>query len=424
MATVSSWTPFGVALDITATNGGVTRTSATKYKVKINVSWKSHYSGAETTYAMSASSGGVTEVISKYNSSGHTSGSSTLTGTYGISGAGSATKEISVTFKNYNSEESATKKVTFDVTVPAWCTLTYNANGGSGAPSSQSAASGSNVTISSTKPSRSYYTFLGWATSSTATSAGYVAGNSYKLSSNATLYAVWRANTYTITYNANSGSLGSVPSSQSYTYATSGTTKLSSYKPVKAGYTFLGWSLSNTATSASYSAGQNWNLSNGNNYTLYAVWKINTYTFNYNANGGTGSMSSQNVNYNSSIILSDNAFKREGYKFIGWNAYRHSDSTWYVTGQGWLTEDEIIANGHEKKLYENQTELSFNNSWISGDEYSIIGYTMYAVWEISGVVYIDNGTSFEPYLAYIDDGTNWNLYLMYVDDGIGWNIIS
>ena len=52
-------------------------------------------------------------------------------------------------------------------------------------------------------------------------------------------------------------------------------------------------------------------------------------------------------------------------------------------------------------------------------------YTMYAVWEMSGgVVYIDNGTSFEPYLIYVDDGTNWNPYLVYVDDGTDWNMMS
>lgn len=78
-------------------------------------------------------------------------------------------------------------------------TLAYNANGGSGAPSSQS---GSNTlvspsytfTISSTKPTRSGYKFLGWSTSSTATSASYSAGGSITVTSSGTttLYAVWK----------------------------------------------------------------------------------------------------------------------------------------------------------------------------------------------------------------------------------------
>ena len=83
----------------------------------------------------------------------------------------------------------------------------------------------------------------------------------------------WKVNTYTITYNANGGS--GAPSSQSYTYDPNNDTVfyLSSTTPSRSGYTFLGWSLSSTATSASYSAGQRWGTHNANNYTLYAVWK-------------------------------------------------------------------------------------------------------------------------------------------------------
>ena len=58
MATVSKWTPFGVALNITATGGSVVRKSATQYTVQINASWETHYSGAKTNYGMTASSGG------------------------------------------------------------------------------------------------------------------------------------------------------------------------------------------------------------------------------------------------------------------------------------------------------------------------------------------------------------------------------
>ncbi|MBQ9387038.1 MAG: InlB B-repeat-containing protein [Lachnospiraceae bacterium] len=93
------------------------------------------------------------------------------------------------------------------------------------------------------------------------------------ITKNATLYALWSPNTYTISYNANGGS--GAPASQTYTYSTSGTTKLSSKTPARNGYTFLGWSQSGSATTASYSAGQSWNLNNAGNYTFYAVWQKN-----------------------------------------------------------------------------------------------------------------------------------------------------
>ena len=88
-----------------------------------------------------------------------------------------------------------------------------------------------------------------------------------------TVYALWTPNTYTITYKANGGSGG--PSSQSYKYAPNGNIYLSSDRPSKTGYTFMGWSESPSATSASYSPGQWWGTHNANNYTLYAVWKKN-----------------------------------------------------------------------------------------------------------------------------------------------------
>lgn len=105
----------------------------------------------------------------------------------------------------------------------------------------------------------------------------------------------------TITYNANGGS--GAPASHDYTYASSGTTTLSSTEPTRTGYTFLGWSLSSTATSASYTAGQAWNLNNTGNYTLYAVWQINKYTIAYNANGGSSTPASGSYNYNSTQTL-------------------------------------------------------------------------------------------------------------------------
>lgn len=272
MATVSKWTPFGVALDVTATGGTVTRTSATQYTVKINVSWETYYSGAQTNYGMTAASGGVTHTISAFNGTKRSSGSGSFTGTYSISGNGSATKTITVTFRNFNTDndDSATKNVTFNVTVPAWTsyTVSYNANGGSGAPGNQTKWKDQTLKLSTTKPTRTGYSFLGWSTSSSATSATYAAGGNYTANSAATLYAVWKANTYTVAYNANGGT--GAPANQTKTYGV--TLKLSSTVPTRTNYTFLGWAASSSATTATYSAGGNYTANSA--VTLYAVWKL------------------------------------------------------------------------------------------------------------------------------------------------------
>ena len=272
MATVSKWTPFGVALDLTATGGTVTRKSATQFTVVINASWETYYNGAQTNYGMSATSGGVTKTISAFDGTKRSNGSGSFTGTYSISGNGAATKTITVTFKNFNTDngDSASKNVTFNVSVPAWTSykVTYNANGGSGAPSAQTKWKDQTLTLSSTKPTRTGYSFLGWSTSSSATSATYSAGGSYTANSAATLYAVWKANTYKVTYNANGGS--GAPSAQTKTYGV--TLKLSGTIPTRTNYTFKGWATSASATTAAYSAGGNYTANAA--VTLYAVWEL------------------------------------------------------------------------------------------------------------------------------------------------------
>ena len=463
MATVEKWTPFGVALDITATNGGVTRKSATQYTVKINASWEAYYEGAQTNYGMTASSGGGSATLNPFGTKA-SSGSGSFTGTYSISGNGSATKTITVTFKNFNNDngDSATKTVSFDVTVPAWTsyTVSYNANGGSGAPSSQTKWKDQTLTLSSTKPTRTGYTFKGWALSKADADSGtwyYQAGGTCGKNENLTLYAVWEENILTINYYSNYATsafeealnaVGADKNVKVWTYDFHYDNDYSKYGlanysnssgsvyMTRTGYTGTGkWGTSTSGGTlidedTGYTTGQalakalGKDLSGGNaSINLYAQWKINTYTIAYNANGGTGNMASQSVNWDSTFTLADNTFSREGYKFVGWNLYRNADNKWYALGQGWYTTDEVVANGYSKKLYPNQDELTLDGSWIKNSE-SARTFTLYAIWEISGVVYIDNGTSFEPYLAYIDNGTDWDLYLAYVDDGTRWNIIS
>lgn len=268
--TVSKWTPFDVALDITATVASVTRKSATQYTVKFNVSWETYYNGAQTNYGMTASSGGGSVTLNPFGTKA-SSGSGTLTGTYFISGNASATKTVAVTFRNFNTDNgnSATKAINLSVTVPAWTsyTVSYNANGGSGAPSSQTKWKDQALTLSSTKPTRTGYTFQGWATSASG-SVVYAAGASYTANAAVTLYAVWKANTYTVSYNANGGS--GAPGNQTKTYGTALT--LSSTKPTRTNYTFKGWGTSASATTVSYAAGASYTANAA--ITLYAVWEL------------------------------------------------------------------------------------------------------------------------------------------------------
>ena len=135
------------------------------------------------------------------------------------------------------------------------------------------AISGQSCSITSPTIEKTGYTIIGWNINKNATTSTWNINTSKSISSSATYYPILKANIYTITYNANGGSGG--PSSQSYKYAPNGNIYLSSDRPSKTGYTFMGWSESPSATSASYSPGQWWGTHNANNYTLYAVWEKN-----------------------------------------------------------------------------------------------------------------------------------------------------
>ena len=75
-------------------------------------------------------------------------------------------------------------------TIKRTYTVSYNANGGTGAPASQTKTYGVDLTLSSTVPTRAAYAFKGWAKTSTGVVA-YPAGGTYKDNAAVTLYAVW-----------------------------------------------------------------------------------------------------------------------------------------------------------------------------------------------------------------------------------------
>lgn len=190
-------------------------------------------------------------------------------------------------------------------------TIKYNANGGTGAPESQTKTHDSTLTLRSAKPSRNGYTFLGWSESSSATRATYQPSDKFTVNKNTTLYAVWQQNTYTIVYNANGGTGAPTNQTKYHDLATT----LSSIKPSRAGYIFLGWSESSTATYATYQPSERFTANK--NTILYAVWKNNIYTITFNANGGTVSQSSKTVQQGEKYGTLPTPV-RDGYTFNGW----------------------------------------------------------------------------------------------------------
>lgn len=87
---------------------------------------------------------------------------------------------------------------------PPVYTISYNANGGTGAPGSQTKNYNVNLTLSSAVPTRTGYDFLGWGNNSTSY-VSFQPGGTYTANASATLYAVWRVKTFTLSLSQGAG---------------------------------------------------------------------------------------------------------------------------------------------------------------------------------------------------------------------------
>ena len=156
-----------------------------------------YFSVSMNSTAVSVKSGSTTIGTGEFSNANVTSYSS-----FSYSGSASVT---GVT--NYTSYNSGNISLTGSTTISSpFRTVTYNANGGSGAPSATTLLTGISGTISSTKPTRTGYSFQGWGTSSSTTTVSYAPGSTVKITSNLALYAVWKAELTTI--NASNGTIG------------------------------------------------------------------------------------------------------------------------------------------------------------------------------------------------------------------------
>ncbi len=202
----------------------------------------------------------------------------------------------------------------------------YNANGGSGAPGTQTKMYGSVLTLSTTRPTRTGYNFVGWNTNPNGSGTNYSPGQQYSVDSNLTLYAIWSYNSYLITYDANGGT--GAPNAQTKIHGEN--LRLSSIWPTRVGYEFLGWG---DSPNSQYPSTMPGNIYTANaSKTFYAVWRANTYVVTYNANGGTNAPASQTKTYGVSLTLSSNIPTRANYQFLGWGTASTSTTATYQPG--------------------------------------------------------------------------------------------
>lgn len=150
-------------------------------------------------------------------------------------------------------------------------TISYNVNGGSGTIASQTKTHGVTLVLTTSKPTRTGYTFVSWNTKQDGTGTSYASGSNFTTNAQTILYAKWTPVTYAVSYNKNtSDTVTSIPANQTKIYNT--TLKLSSTRPNRANYNFIAWYPNSGGTgNVSYAPGSNYT---GNaTLTLYAKWE-------------------------------------------------------------------------------------------------------------------------------------------------------
>ena len=376
--------PTGYKVSTVSVSGGSLTTSGTtgssSYTGKVNVSANTTVSVtyARITYTVKKAESGATGGTVKLGTTTlSTTAASINSGSYTLSitapsgykvsavsvSGGSLTTAGSTGSATYSGTVNVSANTTINVTYEKLTySISYNANGGSGAPAAETKTYDVALTLSSTKPTRTGYTFQNWNTKSDGTGDSYDSGASYTANAAATLYAQWIANTYTITYDANGGV--NPPAAQTKTYGVSLT--LTTSKPTLDGYNFTGWNTKADGSGTSYASGASYTTNAA--ATLYAQWEEICYQ---TATEGTGSYS------NGEITLSAK-FNTCGSAFIGFQ--------WKEEDNEWCYED-------------NNTNPCFIPLGQQSKENEIVTKT---VTKASGKSYV-----FRPYIAVGNDAKNW-----------------
>lgn len=278
--------------------------------------------------------------------------------------------------------------------------VTYNANGGTGAPSTQKKHFNNALYLSTQKPTRSGYTFKGWSTSSSSSYAQYQPGDSFTTDADTTLYAVWSQNitkTWSITYNANGGS--NAPAKQTANIGQS--IIITSSKPTRTGYTFLGWSTWNESPHPEAAFTPGYPYISEYDITLYAVWQkeqsTQYCTITFHANGGAGAPASQQKVVGEPTYIPYAKPTRSGYTFLGWSTSRYATSADYQPGQAYTPYGNMTFYAVWRK--------KGNPKFIFSESYDCMPYSIGAVEELVMNATVENPENQKIYykICFVDD---------------------
>lgn len=272
---------------------------------------------------------------------------------YTFLGWSKSKKATKATYKDKAKVKNLSHKNGATVTLYAvWSRNVYKVNfmshGGSGTMKTLSVKSGEKTKLTANAFKKTGYTFKNWSTKANGKGDVYKDNGYIQLTKSGgakvKLYAQWTPNKYKIKFNKNGGK-GTAPKTINAVYDEE--VKMPSNKLKRTKYTFLGWSKSKKATTATYERKEKVkNVATGGTVTLYAVWIPNKYTICLEPNGAAGTTKKQVAKLNAKVKL-DNAFEREGYILKGW-ATSPNGKVVYAPGASVINLAKV---GKSKTLY-------------------------------------------------------------------------
>ena len=199
-----------------------------------------------------------------------------------------------------------------EYTIPTY-TVTWKNHDGTVLETDTGVAYGTTPTYNGSTPKKTGYTFSGWSPA-----VGAISGNT-------TYTAQFTENKYTIAFNGNGNTGGSMSSITNVGYDDSKTLTANAF--TRTGYTFNGWNTKADGSGTSYAdkaSVSKLTATNGATVTLYAVWKIKTFTVTWKNYDGTTLETDTNVAYGTTPTYNGStptqaSTAQHTYTFSGWS---------------------------------------------------------------------------------------------------------
>ena len=237
---------------------------------------------------------------------------------------------------------------------------------------------------------RKGYSFAGWAEYENGAMAyrdgalfeGVVTyqGQPIKNEATITLYALWEPlPNVTVTYTAYPQQLGEVAlNSEDTAVQAAGVsestnpetgTLLGATATPHAGSVFDGWYNAANQKVSEELRFVPWQVNGRYERARYSAWfHAERYTLHYNVNGGTGTMEDQTFSHGDAQALTECAFARDGYSFVGWAKNAAAQQADYSDQASLFFEKAFPEGTKEATLYAVWKENTVTLSYVSADE--------------------------------------------------------